>query len=177
LCRSLLTGDEYYLDWSIKMYEWVRHCLLAPNGLYWDNINLDGEIWEAQFSYNQGTMTGAGALLYRATGDTTYLDQAEDTAMTALDFYRQDERYFTQDTRFHAIMFANFLQLSVLRPSPRYREEMVWFAEEAYRRYRDHETGLYRFVGPDPVTLLEQSGMIRIEGMLAWLPRDYHKLT
>jgi hypothetical protein len=37
------TGDEYYLDWSIKMYEWVRGCLLAPNGLYWDNINLDGE--------------------------------------------------------------------------------------------------------------------------------------
>jgi hypothetical protein len=54
---------------------------------------------------------------------------------------------------------------------------MMWYADEAYRRYRDHATGLYRFEGERPVTLLEQSGMVRIEGMLAWLPRDYQSLT
>jgi hypothetical protein len=54
---------------------------------------------------------------------------------------------------------------------------MEWYADESYRRFRDPATGLYRFAGANPVTLLEQSGMIRIEAMLAWSPRDYPKLT
>jgi len=173
----LLTGREYYLEWALRMYEWVRGCLLAPNGLYWDNINLEGEIWEAQFSYNQGTMIGAGALLYRATGDRTYLDQAQDTAAKALAYYAEDDRYFEQPARFHAIFFANLLQLWAIRPDPDYLRAMRWYADEARRRFHDPSTGLYRFEGDEPVLLLEQAGMTRIEAMLAWSPRDYSKLT
>jgi uncharacterized protein YyaL (SSP411 family) len=173
----LATRDEYYLDWAFKMYEWVRSYMLAPNGLYWDHVDLAGTIEKTQWSYNQGTMIGAGVLAYRATGDPTYLDHAQDTATKALAFYAENERYFDQPARFHAIFFANLLQLSVYRPDPAYRKAMTWYADEAYRRYRDHATGLYRFEGERPVTLLEQSGMVRIEGMLAWLPRDYQSLT
>lgn len=173
----LHTGEEYYLDWALRMYEWVRGCLLAPNGLYWDNIRLDGSIWEAQFSYNQGAMIGAGVLLYRATGERRYLEQAVDTARRALAYYAEDDRYFTQPARFHAIFFANLLQLHAVRPDPAYRDAMQRYAEQARARFLDRSTGLYRFTGDDPVLLLEQAAMVRIEGMLAWLPRDYAKLT
>ncbi|WP_116040499.1 glycoside hydrolase family 76 protein [Amycolatopsis palatopharyngis] len=173
----LITGDEYYLDWASRMYEWVRGCLLAPNGLYWDNIRLDGSIWEAQFSYNQGVMIGAGVLLYRATGAKQYLDQARATAAAALSHYAEDERYFTQPARFHAILFSNLLQLDVIVHDPAYRAAMDWYATRSRDRFLDTETGLYRFTGSDPVQLLEQAGMIRIEGMLAWRSRDYPKLT
>jgi hypothetical protein len=54
---------------------------------------------------------------------------------------------------------------------------MRWYADESYRRFRDPATGLYRFAGANPVTLLEQAAMIRIEAMLAWNPRDYPKIT
>lgn len=66
---------------------------------------------------------------------------------------------------------------TVIAPDPGYREAMHWYATESRARYLDTESGLYRFAGPDPVQLLEQAGMVRIEGMLAWLPRDYPKLT
>ncbi|WP_020577351.1 glycoside hydrolase family 76 protein [Actinopolymorpha alba] len=171
------TGDDYYLEWALRMYEWVRGCLLAPNGLYWDNVNLSGVFRLDQFSYNQGTMIGAGVLLHRATGDRTYLEQARDTATQALAFYAEDERYFAQPARFHAIFFANLLQLWAVRPDPAYRKAMAWYAEESRARFLDPETGLYRFTGENPVLLLEQAGMVRIEGMLAWAPRDYPKLT
>ncbi|HEY8454791.1 MAG TPA: glycoside hydrolase family 76 protein [Actinopolymorphaceae bacterium] len=173
----LATKDEYYLEWSIRMYEWVRTWMLAPNGLYWDHVDLDGNIEKTQWSYNQGTMIGAGVLLYRATGDRTYLDHAKDTAVKALDFLAEDERYFNQPARFHAIFFSNLLQLSVFDPNPAYRAAMKWYADESYRRFRDSKTGLYRFEGDNPVTLLEQSGMVRIEAMLGWLPKHYRRLT
>ncbi|OQO94553.1 glycosyl hydrolase [Saccharomonospora piscinae] len=173
----LLTGERYYLDWALRMYEWVRGCLLAPNGLYWDSIRLDGSIWEAQFSYNQGVMIGAGALLYRATGEPEYLDQARDTATRALAHYAADDRYFTQPARFHAIFFANLLRLGTLRPDPAYYDAMRAYAEQARARVHDPDTGLYRFTGDDPVLLLEQAGMLRIEAMLAWHPDDHAMLT
>jgi hypothetical protein len=174
----LITGDDYYLDWSIRMYEWVRTWMLAPNGLYWDHVDLAGNIEKTQWTYNQGTMIGAGALLYRATGDQSYLDQALETADLALAFYAADERYFTQPAFFHSIFFSNLLQLSTIRRSPDYRRAMTKYADQARERFQDRRTGLYRFNGPDhPVELLQQSAMVRIEGMLAWQSEDYDKLT
>ncbi|HZC26542.1 MAG TPA: glycoside hydrolase family 76 protein, partial [Actinopolymorphaceae bacterium] len=173
----LATRKRYYLDWSSRMYDWVRTNMLAPNGLYWDHVDLAGTIEKTQWSYNQGVVIGAGVLLYRATGHRAYLDQAADTASKALAFYAENERYFTQPARFNAIFFANLLQLSVVRPNSAYRTAMEWYADQSYARFRDATTGLYRFAGADPVTLLEQSAMIRIEAMLGWSPTDYGKLT
>ncbi|HEY9293445.1 MAG TPA: glycoside hydrolase family 76 protein [Microlunatus sp.] len=173
----LLTGKKSYLDWSIKMYDWVRAYLLAPNELYWDHVDLAGTIEKTQWSYNQGVMIGAGTLLYRATGDRQYLAQARRTAAAALDVYAADEHYFDQPAEFHAIFFANLLQLSTIAPDPAYRKAMRWYADQSYLRYRDPETGLYHFDGDNPVSLLHQSAMVRIEGMLSWSPRDYRKLT
>jgi uncharacterized protein YyaL (SSP411 family) len=173
----LATGSPYYLEWATRLYDWVRTNMLAPNGLYWDHVDLAGVIEKTQWSYNQGVMIGAGALLYRATGTQKYLAEARDTANAALDFYAENERYFTQTPVFHAIFFANLLQLSVLVPDPAYRKAMQWYADEAYDRFRDPATGLYRFDGAAAVPLLKHAGMVRIEAMLGWLRPAYAKLT
>jgi hypothetical protein len=173
----LATRRSYYLEWAQRMYGWTRRWMLAPNGLYWDHVDLAGTIEKTQWSYNQGVMIGAGVLLYRATGDRLYLAQARDTAFKAMAFYEEGDRYFTQPARFNAIFFANLLQLSTVAPHPAYRRAMVRYAEAAYERFRDPATGLYRFEGDKPVQLLEQAGMTRIEAMLAWRRSDYGKLT
>jgi predicted alpha-1,6-mannanase (GH76 family) len=173
----LLTGDRSYLDWAKRMYDWVRGAMLAPNGLYWDHVDLAGTIEKTQWSYNQGVMIGAGALLYRATGRREYLEQARATAAAALDFYAEDDRYVGQGAAFNAIFFANLLQLSTIKPDHAYRRAMEAYADDARARFRDPATGLYRFNGDQPVELLQQSGMVRIEAMLAWRPADYRKLT
>jgi hypothetical protein len=67
-----ITKDAHYLDWAKKMYNWVNDCMQAPNGLYFDHIDLNGNIDKTQWSYNQGTMIGASVLLYKATGEKAY---------------------------------------------------------------------------------------------------------
>jgi predicted alpha-1,6-mannanase (GH76 family) len=173
----LATREPRYLEWSIRMYEWVRHNMLASNGLYWDHIDLAGTVDTTQWSYNQGVMIGAGLLLYRATGKPSYLSDARDTAAAALTYYADDERYFTQPAQFNAIFFSNLLQLWVDDPDPAYRRAMRWYADESYRRFHDPVSGLYRFNGTNPVPLLDQAAMARIEGMLAWTPNNYRTLT
>lgn len=80
-----ITGEANYLDWAKRMVAWTDGCMLAPNGLYWDHINLEGVIEKTQWSYNQGMMIGAKVLLYRATGDESYLRQAQEIADAALE--------------------------------------------------------------------------------------------
>src|SRR6185437_11380374 len=73
-----------YLGLEEEAYQWVLRCLTESNGLYADHIRLHGVIDPSEWSYNQGTMIGAGVLLYQATGNTEFLYQARQTASAAL---------------------------------------------------------------------------------------------
>ena len=80
------TGDERYLARGKALYAWTKEHLLDPeDGLYFDNIGLDGRIGRAKFAYNSGQMVQAGALLYKATGDESYLKDAQRTAAACYD--------------------------------------------------------------------------------------------
>ncbi len=63
----LTTGNAADLQWAISMYNWVRGCLLNSDGLYGDHIDGSGQIDPTEWTYNQGTMIGAGVMLYQAT--------------------------------------------------------------------------------------------------------------
>ena len=75
------------LQFAELAYEWVRRCLQQPSGLYSDHIRQHGVIDGTLWSYNQGTMIGAGTLLYQATGNGAYLYQARQTAKAALEYF------------------------------------------------------------------------------------------
>ena len=82
------TGDERYLAQGKALYAWTKEHLLDPeDGLYFDNIGLDGKIGRAKFAYNSGQMVQAGALLYKATGDESYQKDAQRTAAASYDRY------------------------------------------------------------------------------------------
>ena len=82
-----ITHNVQYLQFAEMAYEWVRHCLLQPSGLYADHILPHGEVDTTLWSYNQGTMIGAGTLLFQATGNGAYLYQARQTARAALAYF------------------------------------------------------------------------------------------
>ncbi|HUY99012.1 MAG TPA: glycoside hydrolase family 76 protein, partial [Thermomicrobiaceae bacterium] len=141
--------------------------LLAPNGLYWDHIDIAGEVERTQWSYNQGTMIDAAVLLARATGEPGYREQAERTARAAIALYAGGDRLATQGPAFNAIFLKNLLlardaggidvDLSPLRD----------YGTRLWESARDPESGLFVLNPGRPVDLLQQAAATRICALLA----------
>jgi len=116
-----------------------------------------------------------------ATSPATYAKRAATSEAALQRWFGTDtgqSRYFTQDPPFHAIFFANLLQLGTTGGSARYVDAMASYERQARQRYYDASTGLFRFGGQNtPVKLLEQAAMVRIQAMLAWSPEKWHLLT
>ncbi|MBO0804502.1 MAG: hypothetical protein J2P25_15685, partial [Nocardiopsaceae bacterium] len=142
------TGQASYLDWARKMYDWTRGCLQAPNGMYDDHVNPDGSVNTALWSYNQGTMIGAGALLYQATGDRDYLAQAERTAAASVSYYGGAGGSLDgQPDAFNAIFFRNLFYLASITGNTSYRQMAAAYAQAAWTQDRQPD-GLIS--DPDP---------------------------
>ncbi|MCK9794794.1 glycoside hydrolase family 76 protein [Isoptericola sp. 4D.3] len=163
----MITGEERYLDWAERMVGWTDEHLLAPNGLYWDNVKLDGTIDRTQWSYNQGVPVGTYTLLYEATGEERYLEKAEAIAAASYRFYVTEGRLGGQPMFFNSIWFKNLLLLESVTGGTTYREAMQDYADRQWREARDPGTGLFN-AGDEHTELLEQAAMVQIYATLAW---------
>ncbi len=85
------------------IYEWVNDALdeskatIEPaTGLYFDNMQIDGNVDRTPWTYNQGVMIGANVLLHRLAGgsEPQYVSRAETVARKALAHF--DGKYVTQ---------------------------------------------------------------------------------
>jgi uncharacterized protein YyaL (SSP411 family) len=168
-----ITGDRSYLDWASKMYQWTNTYLLAPNGLYWDHVDLAGNIEKTQWSYNQGVPVGVNTLFYQITGDRIYLQRAENIASAALAFYGTNNSLYSQPSYFNSIFFKNLLLLSSVNHNQSYVQAMQAYADKVWDTYRDATTGLFRFDTTKPTQLLEQAAMVQIYAVLSWPPFSY----
>lgn len=171
-----ITHDQSYLDWATKMYDWTNKYLLAPNGLYYDHVDLQGNVNKDQWSYNQGVPVGVNVLFYQITSDQTYLDRAEKLANAALQFYVADGGLYTQPPYFNSIFFKNLLLLQSVNHDKRYVRAMQDYADQMWQHFRNPTTGQFHFNKPGQTQALEQGAMIQIYAVLAWNPDDYHLL-
>jgi uncharacterized protein YyaL (SSP411 family) len=161
-----LTADRSTLEWAKKMYDWVRDCLAQAGGLYGDHVAPDGTVDATTWSYNQGTMVGAGVLLWRATGQASYLSDATETAEAAL-IHFDAGRLHREPAFFVSVYFRNLLLLDAVRPDPGYRQALRSYADWAWRRVRQPASGLYTFGPNGTVQLLDQAAMVNLDGLLA----------
>jgi len=163
----LETKSRHFLRWAAVMYNWVKSCLAAPNGLFWDHIEIDGQVDQRQWSYNQGAMVSAGVALYAATRNARYLADAEDVAEAAvasLDPFAGS----AEPPYFLAIFFHDLWSLTELVPSVRFETSIRAYADQVWTNDRDPTTGLFRFQADAGRTqLLEQAAMVQIYGDLA----------
>jgi Glycosyl hydrolase family 76 len=141
------TRDPYYLTWATRMYDWVRGCLLNSDDMYYDHLDSSGDVNTALWSYNQGTMIGAGTLLYQVTGDRTYLQQAEQTAAASVSYYGSGGNLYQQPDVFNAIFFRNLFALAKIDHDPSYARMAASYADTAWLQDRQ-SNGL--FTDPDP---------------------------
>lgn len=171
-----ITGNTYYLNWAKKMYDWTNTNLLAPNGLYWDHIDLAGNIEKTQWSYNQGVPVGVNVLFYQITKDPVYLQRAQALANASLNYYVNGGRLYTQPPYFNAIYFKNLLLLQSVDHNQTYQQAMQNYADTVWQSFRDPATGLFHFSKADQTYSLEQSSMTEIYAVLAWTPDDYQMI-
>jgi hypothetical protein len=136
-----LTGNTSDLTWATSVYQWVVHCLGTTSGLYNDHVNPNGSVNTTIWSYNQGVMVGAGVLLYQVTGNTAYLEQAQQTATAAVSYFGTGTALVNQGPAFNAIYFRNLFLLNQVAPNAAYASEAQSFATTMWAQ-RQAGTGL-----------------------------------
>jgi hypothetical protein len=166
-----ITGNVQYLQFAEQAYNWVRSCLLQPTGLYADHIRQHGVIDQTDWSYNQGTMIGAGTLLYQATGNSGYLYQARQTAKAALAYFTP-QRLGEENPFFPSVYFRNVLYLDSIThdpPGPKLAQAYVDYAWQ-HLRLSDNI-----FVAGSPASsqLLYQAAIVQIYALLSSSPSTY----
>jgi predicted alpha-1,6-mannanase (GH76 family) len=171
-----ITKNHDYLEWARKMYDWTNTYMLAPDGLYWDHIDLAGNVEKTQWSYNQGVPIGVNTLFYEITGDAIYLQRAENIASAALDFYGSQDRLYKQPVFFNSIFFKNLLLLQAHNHNATYVNAMQAYADHVWENNRDASTGLFRFNDATTTQVIEQAAITQIYAVLAWPPSRYRVL-
>ncbi len=166
-----ITGNATYLQFAEQAYNWVRTCLLSENGLYADHIGPHGGVEETYWSYNQGSMIGAGVLLDQATHNSAYLYQARQTAATALAYFTP-ERLGGENPFFVSVYFRNMLYLDSVThdpPGPKLAQPYVEYAWQHLRLSND----VFVFGSPPSGQLLVQAAIVQIYGLLSSSPSTY----
>jgi Glycosyl hydrolase family 76 len=165
----LITHNRHYLDWARRFYWWVRTCLERTDGLFEDHIDFNGNVDPTIRTYNEGTMVGAGALMYRATRAKTYIRQAVTSARQALRWFNPG-RITGDPPYFVAIFFDNLALLDEVTPFPAWRRPAQVYANWAWSTIRDPDNNLFPFDSGSG-QVLEQAAMVRIYATLAGAPR------
>jgi hypothetical protein len=166
-----LTGNVQYLQFAETAYEWVRRCLLGPSGLYADHISPKGVVEPMLWSYNQGTMIGAGTLLYQATRNGAFLYQARQTAAGAAAYFTP-ERLGSEIPFFPAVYFRNVLYLDSVSHDPPGKRIAQAYVDYAWQHLRLQNN---LFVGgtPPSAQLLVQGAIAQIYALLSSPPSTY----
>jgi len=166
-----VTASPQYLQFATMAYSWVRQCLLQQSQLYADHISPTGVIEPTLWSYNQGTMIGAGTMLYQATGNAAYLYQARQTARAALAYFTP-ERLGAENPFFPSIYFRNLMYLDSVThdpPGPRIAQAYVDYAWQHLRL----TSNLFVAGSPATAQLLDQAAIVQIYALLSTSPSTY----
>jgi hypothetical protein len=141
-----VTGETRYLDWAVKILNWVNSKLVAPQGVYYDHINRAGVIDRRTFTYNTGVMLHANVLLYEITGEARYLEAARGTAESSLRYFGGNKvgastdrvRVFPHDPWFNAVLFRAYLALADAGEES-YAQELLASLDYGWDHVRDRD--------------------------------------
>ena len=166
-----ITGNAQYLQFATTAYEWVRRCLLQPNLLYADHLNRQGIVEPALWSYNQGTMIGAGTLLYQATGNSEYLFQARQTAQAARAYFTP-ERLGAENPFFPSVYFRNLMYLDSVTHDPPGAKIAQAYVDYAWQNLR-LSSDVFVAGSPASAQLLVQAAIVQIYALICSPPSTY----
>jgi glycosyl hydrolase family 76 len=159
------TRTPQYLQFAQMAYQWVRSCLLQPSGMYADHVNRRGVVEPTLWSYNQGTMVGAGALLYQVTGSSEYLYEARQTAQAAAAYFTP-ERLALENPFFPSVYFRNVMYLDSITHDPPGKAQAQSYVNEAWQ-FRRLSDNVFVAGTPASAQLLYQAAIAQIYALLS----------
>jgi hypothetical protein len=165
------TGNAGYLQFAEIAYAWVRSCLLTSSGLYADHIEANGELDPEIWSYTQGVMIGAGALLYQATGNYGYINEAAETANIAVAACPL-EILAAENPFFASVFLRNLIYLDSLLHNPMGIALANQYVNWALSSLHE-PNGLYLAAEGGKPTLLGQSAVAQIYALLSTEPKTF----
>jgi Glycosyl hydrolase family 76 len=160
-----ITRNVQYLQFAEMAYQWVRSCLLQASGMYADHISPKGEVEPMLWSYNQGTMIGAGTLLFQATGNGAYLYQARQTAKAALAYFTE-ERLDSENPFFPSVYFRNLMYLDSVTHDPPGATIAQAYVNYAWQNLRLSDD-LFVSGSPPTAQLLTQAAIVQVYALLS----------
>ncbi|HLK16991.1 MAG TPA: glycoside hydrolase family 76 protein [Fimbriimonadaceae bacterium] len=126
------TKDVNYIADAERIYAWTRSILRdSVDGLYWDNIKLDGKIEKTKWSYNSGLMLRAAAELFAATKKEAYADDAREIQASSLSRWVRVDGALRDEGKFMHLLLENWLRafslvLGVKDPRPTIQRGLDW---------------------------------------------------
>lgn len=138
-----LTEDPEYLAAAERLYDWTKSKLQDDDGLYFDNIRLDGRVDRRKFTYNTALMIRGNCLLHEVTGDDEYLALAERMAQSAAERWIDAETGAIRDTgKFAHMLLEALLAVDVRKGQPSWRDVVRNSLEYVHEHTLD-ENGRY----------------------------------
>jgi hypothetical protein len=187
-----LYWDAYYPDIQIGAFKWCDGTLQngVCSGTWWacnpnrkdqpplpaSQLPTSPNICGWSFQSVQGLMIGSDVLLYRITGDASYLASAGLTAGAALDRFTPDW-LFKNPPEVNSQFFAGLMALDYYAPDARIRATLATYLDRAWVEGRNSVTGLFTeggigvYVPADGISALDQAGFVILYTLLAW-PAD-----
>ncbi len=177
------TQDSTYFFDGKAWYDWTkRHLQDADDGLYWDHVNLEGNIDKRKYPYNSGQMLQSAVLLYGFTQDSSYLQEAQRIAQSGYAFFFEDfvspegESFRIpkpSDNWFIAVMMRGYFELYGIDGNGTYLDACKKSLDHAWNHARD-SNGLFSKNWKDVEEdshkwLLDQAAMVELYARLSFV--------
>jgi len=138
-----LTKDEKYLETAKRLYTWTCKTLQDTDGLFWDNIRVDGgRIDKRKFTYNTALMIRSNCLFHEITGDEKYLAEAKRLALASEKLWVHPTGAVSDSGRFAHLLLESFLDLHKRDKDPHWEEVVTRCLVNLHDKMRD-DNGRY----------------------------------
>ena len=160
------TKDPFYIDWALKILDWVKRLKDPVSGVYFDAVKSDGSIDERVFTYNTGTPLHANVLLYKATREQGYLQEALDLAEAGQQVFGKPQPeggtpILPNTPWFNAVLLRGLLELVQVEPI-RGRKYIQFFVDNL-----DHAWNAAR--SSDQTFTPDWTGKVELDSDVRWL--------
>jgi predicted alpha-1,6-mannanase (GH76 family) len=175
------TRDSTCFRWGLRIYNWTKASLQdTTDHLYFDNKGLAGKTDTRKYTYNSGQMLQSAAILYRLTGDESYLREAQRIGGSLINHFT--EGFTTVEGKkirlfkntgnwFNAVLFRGYAELYKLDRKDLY---IAIFRDNMGHLWNNvrNKDGLFSkdWKGQkedEYKSLLDQAGLVEIWAMLA----------